>query len=142
MAELATAGAENIRVRNLAVDLTNRLPQKDFRGEACVLLEYVRDRIRYVRDIRDVETLHTVDAILDIGAGDCDDKAILLAALLLSIGHSPQFIAVAFQPDKYSHVWVRDFIRGKWIDLEATEPIECGNRIPHTGAVSHLTLTL
>jgi transglutaminase-like putative cysteine protease len=86
--------------------------------------------------------LHHAETILEIGAGDCDDKAILLAALLLSIGHTPQFIAVAFQLDNYSHVWVRDYVRGKWLDLEGTEPIECGNRIPKAGAVSHLTLTL
>jgi transglutaminase-like putative cysteine protease len=130
-------------VRNLAVSLTTEgfnngtgLKQKDFRGEASRLLTYVRDNIRYVGDIRDIEVLHDPETLLRTGAGDCDDKAILLAALLLSIGHQPRFVAVAFEPDAYSHVWLQDLIYGEWLDLEPTEPIACGQSIPTKGAVS------
>lgn len=142
MATLARQGGRNIRVRQLGVQLTNNLLQKDYMAEACACNAYCRDYIRYVRDIRDVETLHDCNRILDNKAGDCDDKSILLAALLHSIGHTVQFIAVAFQPDNYSHVWVQDLIRGKWVDLDPTEPIECGNRIPSRKAVGYLTRTL
>jgi transglutaminase-like putative cysteine protease len=143
MRELAMAGSFQDRIRNLAVKLTNNLDQKDFRGEACACLAFVRDRIRYVRDIRDVETVHFPTTLLDAGAGDCDDKSILLAALLNSIGHRVRFIAIAFEPDEYCHVWVQDYIDGLgWLDLEPTEPIGCGERIPGDGAVDYLTCEL
>lgn len=136
-----------MEVRNLAVQLTTQgfltgqgLQQKDFRGEAERLLTFVRDDIRYVRDISDVETLHDPVTLLKVGAGDCDDKAILLAALLKSIGFDEvQFVAIAFEPDLYSHVWVRAKVDGKWLDLEPTEPIPCGQSIPTRGAVATLT---
>src|SRR5579872_6161298 len=79
MAELARSGSQTAAVRNKAVSLTKRLLQKDFRGEACACLGFVRDQIRYVRDIYDVETIAAPAWLLQIGAGDCDDKATLLA---------------------------------------------------------------
>lgn len=124
-------------VRKLAVELTTAgfmqgtgLKQKDFAGEAERCLTFVRDGIRYVRDIEGVETLHDAVTVLRMGAGDCDDKAILLAAMLLSIGHQVRYIAVAFQPDAFEHVWLQDYINGKWVDLEPTEPIPFGQSIP------------
>ena len=132
-------------VRGLAVELTTAgfwdgtgLRQKDFNGEASRLFEYVRDQIRYVRDIADVETLHDPATILRQGAGDCDDKCILLAALLLSIGFEHiEFVAVAFEPNEFSHVWMRAWVDdprerdgGAWVDMETTEPVPYGATVP------------
>lgn len=142
MAALSLQGAHNIEVRNTAVALTNGLADKDFRGEACACLAFARDKIRYVKDIFDTETIATPDWLIKIGAGDCDDKAVLLASLLCSIGHEPRFIAVAFAPDQFSHVWVQDRIAGAWLDLEATEPYPCGQAIPTGDAVEFLTCEL
>lgn len=136
-----------MEIRNKAVEITTDgfwngkgLQQKDFAGEARRLLEYVRDNIRYVRDIADVETLHDPVTLLKVGAGDCDDKAILLAALLLSIGHDRlRFVAAAFEPGQFSHVWLQDEVYGKWIDLEPTEPIAYGRSVPTSDAVGFLT---
>ena len=119
--------------------LTANLAHKDYRGEACACLAYVRDQIRYVRDPASAEQLSPPDWVMRIGAGDCDDKAILLGSLLASIGHPARFIAVAFEPEAWSHVWVQDRIGGRWVDLEPTEPIGCGERIPGDGAVGYLT---
>lgn len=139
MSQLATFGARSQSVRNKAVELTQGLLQKDFKSEACNCLSYVRDKIRYVRDPANAEMLHYADYVLSIGAGDCDDKAILLAALLNSIGHQVQFIAMSQQPNRYCHVWVQDWIDGKWLDLEPTEPIPCGSRVPSKGVLGYLT---
>lgn len=134
------------RVRNLSVKLTTDgflsgtgLKQKDFDGEARTLLEFVRDQIRYVRDTDGLELLHDPATVLQIGAGDCDDKAILLASMLGSIGHPTRFIAVAFEPDNYSHVWVQDYLGGRWVDLEPTEPIPFGQSIPMGRASATMT---
>lgn len=137
MKRLARDGSRSMTIRNLAVDITTRgygtaagLRQKDFLGEARRLSDWVRDRIRYVGDIEDVETIADPVSILKIGAGDCDDKATLLAALLLSIGHTPRFVALAQTPGQFNHVWVQDLLDGRWIDLETTEPLPFGKSVP------------
>ncbi len=136
-----------MEIRGLALKLAGRgfgtargLAPKDFAGEARRLFNFVRDEIRYIRDIDGVETLHTADWVLRLRAGDCDDKAILLAALLLSIGHTPRFKAVAFDPGDYSHVWTQDFLGGRWVDMEPTELVGFGQSIPLAGAFATLTL--
>jgi len=116
----------SIPIRTLAVALTNGLRQKDWHGEIKALHEFVRDKIRYVRDITDVETLQMPDITLKIGAGDCDDKSMLLASLLESINHPTRFVAVGFRPDVYSHVYVESRIGNRWIPLETTEPVPMG----------------
>lgn len=120
-------------VRNLAVGLTTKgfwngrgLRQKDFAGEAKRINDYVRDEIRYVGDINGVELVHDPVTLLEIGAGDCDDKATLLASLLLAIGHQPRFVAVSLDGREFCHVWVQDAIDGRWLDLETTEPLPFG----------------
>lgn len=101
-------------------------------------MEFCRDRIRYVKDIYGVETLHTPETLLQTGCGDCDDKSILLAAMLGSIGHKCRFIAVSVVPGQFSHVWVQVNIRGRWIDLEATEPVQFGERIPRDPGMTYI----
>lgn len=121
------------------MSLCRGLAQKDFQGEASRLLGFVRDSIRYIRDIDGVETIYDPVTLLQTGQGDCDDKSTLLAAMLLSIGFDAvRFIAVSFVPGQFSHVWVQINEGGKWIDLEATEPIQFGERIPSQGAVKYI----
>lgn len=120
-------------MREQAKSLVKGLPQKDFEGEAAAIFRFCRDSIRYVKDIRGVETLHDPDTMLRTRQGDCDDKSILCAALLESIGHQCRFVAISFVPGQFSHVWTQVNIRGRWIDLETTEPVEFGERIPTTG---------
>lgn len=145
MAQLTRKGLRDQRIRNLAVALTTRgflngtgLQQKDFAGEARRLHAFVRDQIRYVQDTDGVELLHEPVTLLQTGAGDCDDKAILLASLLGSIGHRTRFIAVAFEPGRFSHVWVQDYLNGRWVDLETTEPLPFGTAVPTGGAVAFM----
>lgn len=138
MAILARQGKQSQQVRQKAIELTSGALQKDYGEEARRILEWVRDDIRYVRDIRGIETLHTADKLLEIQCGDCDDKSILLASMLESLGHRCRFVAVAFTPGQWVHVWVQDFIRGQWIDLEPTEPWAYGKRVPHRPGAQYL----
>lgn len=134
---LVGRGKKNVLIRQLAVLLTRDLLQKDKEQEIKVLYEFVRNRIRYVRDIRSVETVHTAERILQNKAGDCDDKSILLASLLESIGFKTRFVAVGFSSPKksffgkiiasgYSHVLPEVFFKGEWLPMETTEPVELG----------------
>lgn len=129
MSRLVKEGKKHPAIRDRAVSLTNSLPQKNWSGEIAALHRFVRDRIRYVKDVNGVETVHTADAVLRIGSGDCDDKSLLLASLLESIGHPTRFVAVGFRPDSFAHVFVQTRIGrkpGKWVSLETTEPVGIG----------------
>ncbi len=119
-------------VRDMALRLTRYLHQKDFRAEVRALWKFVRDNIRYVRDIRGVETIQMPDITLEMGQGDCDDKSVLLAAMLESLGHPTRFKALAFEPGRYSHVLIETKIggAGAWVPLETTEPVPFGWQPP------------
>ena len=113
-------------IRELALSLTGGLAPKDFMGEIAALHRFVRDSIRYVQDVNEVETVSPPVDILRTRMGDCDDKATLLAALLESIGHPARFEALAFAPDDFSHVIVATKIGAGWLPLETTEDVEPG----------------
>lgn len=143
MRDLVLLGKKAPRVRQLANDLTKDYPQKDRLEEIKTLHQFVRDNIRYLRDIRGIETLHTAEKILENKQGDCDDKSILLASLLESVGHKTRLIALGFSKPKksllgtltssgYSHVLPQVFYRGQWISLESTEPVAMGWHPPNS----------
>lgn len=93
-------------VRNLAVTLCKKFQAGDFK-QARRLYEYVRDEITYVYDPRNVEEVQRPEITLKLHAGDCDDKAVLLAALLLSIGFETCFFIADTNNDGYpDHVYV------------------------------------
>lgn len=118
------------RIRQLAMDITRQCGG-DAMCEVQTLHRYVRDRIRFVRDVADVETLHTPELTLSNGAGDCDDQSILLASLLESIGHRTRFVAVdTGNPPRYSHVYTEVMMPTPphaWLPAETTEPWALGD---------------
>jgi transglutaminase-like putative cysteine protease len=118
-------------IRETALKLTRNLPQKDFAGELDALFSFVKNSVRYVRDINGVETIQTPLKTLEYAQGDCDDKATLLAALLESLGHPTRFYAVGFQKNNISHVLLECNLHGEWIALETTEPVPFGWTPPY-----------
>jgi transglutaminase-like putative cysteine protease len=115
-------------IYSLARELTAHLPNKDYAGEAQELHAYVRDTIRYVEDVNGVETVQTPLVTLQLGAGDCDDKATLLATLLEAIGKPTRFVAAGFMGGDLSHVWPEVKIGDSWFALETTELVPMGWR--------------
>lgn len=129
MAALIRQGRESLPVREMMKTLVRHLPQKDYKGEIKAAHEFVRDRVRYTRDIRTVETLHTADRLLADRQGDCDDKSILVASLLESIGHTTRLVAIGPRKGVFSHVYAQvqhPTKAGAWINLECTEPWPVG----------------
>jgi transglutaminase-like putative cysteine protease len=131
----------DLHVRTLAVCLVGGRPvhlsdgrriryppraPKDFVGELQTLHAFVRDHIRYVRDVEGIETLQTPAQSLYVLAGDCDDKAMLLCALAGSIGFETRFCAIGVRGDPFSHVMAQALIPGDpdYINLETilTDP--------------------
>lgn len=130
MAVLVNHSKKSPHIREFARSYVQDLSQKDIYGEVKRLFLFVRDNIRYIKDIRGIETLHTPEKILEQRAGDCDDKSVLIAALLESIGYECRFVAVAFKFNIFTHVFTQVKLRGKWISLETTEPWAMGKAAP------------
>lgn len=118
----STAGKASMPVRQTALSLVSHLSPKDYTGEVWALQRFVRDCIRYVRDIRGMETLQTPERTLMERQGDCDDKSTLLAAMLESVGARTRFEAVGFAPQQFSHVFPAVNLAGRWIALETIVP--------------------
>lgn len=131
MAMLVKEGKKNIRVRERAQALTVACAQKDYACEVRALHAFVRDAVRYIQDVNGVETIAAPEKTLETMSGDCDDKSILLAALLESIGHPCRFVAVGYEPGIYEHVYVETKIGPRWIPLETTEPVAAGWEPPN-----------
>lgn len=55
---------------------------------------WVRDHIAYFYDPREVELVRTPPETLKRGVGDCDDKTVLLLAMLESIGFTTELLGV------------------------------------------------
>jgi len=123
---MVKTGKKSFAVRNAALTRTRGCNQKDYSCEARMLYRFVRDSIRYVQDVNEIETVQEPQKTLEFGAGDCDDKATLLAALLESIGHPTRFVAIGFEPGIFSHVYVESRIGDSWVAMETTEPVEMG----------------
>jgi transglutaminase-like putative cysteine protease len=125
IARLIRNGAKDFRVRQKAIEIFRvaGVAPKDRFGEIRSLFEWVRRNIRYTRDIFRVELLHTARRMLELRAGDCDDMAILLGAMLMSTGHPVRLVLAGFRknkPHSYSHIYLEVNLGGNWIALDAT----------------------
>lgn len=136
MVKYARAGKDTYTVRRLAEQIVIGVKQKSYVEEARALQEYVRDHIRYTMDIRGTETLATPEMTIQRGLGDCDDKALLISALLESVGHPTRFVAVGLSSNNFCHVLVETRIANNWIAVETTENVPLGWYPP--GMVSRL----
>lgn len=114
------------RIIGAARSIVFNEPAKDELAEARALFRFVQQRIRYVRDVRDVETLATPLATLNTRSGDCDDHATLLAALLESIGFETRFVLASYQSaEAFEHVYLAVLITRNgypaWMFCDSTE---------------------
>lgn len=88
--------------------------------------------LRFTNDPRNTEALHTPVRLLELIdrygalAADCDDVAILGAALAASIGFPVRFVAVALDKDgPYEHVWAEAASPtgiGEVVEFDVTRP--------------------
>jgi transglutaminase-like putative cysteine protease len=123
--QLIKEGAKDFCVRQRAIDILigNGVRPKDYRGEIRTLFEWVKNNVRYTRDIHRVELLHSARRMLELRAGDCDDMTILLSTMLKAVGHPVRLVLVGFNPKRkrlFSHIYLEAFCRGSWIPLDPT----------------------
>jgi transglutaminase-like putative cysteine protease len=121
MVRFARDGKKDPGVRAVACEITSPLRGKDYAAEVYAIFNWVKKNVRYVRDVRDVETLQTPRRTLEQRAGDCDDQAILLSALLESIGHKTRFVALGFkEAPPFEHVVAQTKMGPSWVTLDTT----------------------
>ena len=144
MVDVASTFRYDIHIRTLAVCLVGgrivtlsngtqvRYPlcrPKDYGAELTCIHAFVRDHIRYVRDIDGMETLQTPIQTLNVLAGDCDDKAVLFCALAGAIGFPTRFAAVAIDDGPFSHVMAQALLQDEFVNAETIltdPPVELG----------------
>ena len=122
MKRIARLRSSDPLIRKLALNILSYygVSSHNFIDEALAIGEYVRSKVRYVRDPEGVEYLQDpLDLVKQIQSkvatggrllaqGDCDDMALLTATLLLAAGHSPFFRAVRYEDvtGPYNHIYV------------------------------------
>jgi hypothetical protein len=114
------------RIRALALSVIGRASSPD--QQIVRLRSWLKSRIRFVADPDVTELLHDpvllaewIDRDGSVGV-DCDDVAMMAAALGKAIGIAARFVVVGFfMPDApYAHVWTELFDGRTWRELDTT----------------------
>jgi hypothetical protein len=121
MSEMAKGkwGARSPKIRAAAINIINgvdpisgerigrSVDNKDYFGMLEAIHNYVRDNIRYVKDVIGQETLSYPEEILfNSRAEDCDGMTTLEMALLGSIGLRSYPVVIGLVPNHFSHVYL------------------------------------
>jgi len=133
MRQLVRAYKVTPEMRQAATNLVFYTGPKDDIGEITAIFNFVRDGIRYTRDIHDVETISTPDKTLAQKLGDCDDKSTLFATLCEAVGYPVRFVLAGYHDDQFEHVYAQVFIYqlGEWIEADTTEDEPLGYAPPN-----------
>jgi Transglutaminase-like superfamily len=102
----------------------SRVRQYDDEAEIRAIFSWVLRNIRFTKDPTGKELLRDAWTTLRNGFGDCDDiNAILLPAMLGSVGHETRIVTIASAPgapQQFTHVYAEAYLRGRgWIALDA-----------------------
>lgn len=138
MWRLIEQGKKSSIVRQAAIGIVQaaNVSANDYTGEARAIFRWVLKHIRFTRDIRARETLHSADEILKLGAGDCDDCTVLILALCESIGAEGRITTIstlppdANGPAEFTHVYPSVYAGGRWIALDCARENPAFGREP------------
>lgn len=135
-------------VRSAVTSIVGDVGGRDDIGQILAVRDWMCGRVRFLRDPANNELLHTPEWMLrrvmrdGVVHVDCDDAAILGAALCGAIGMNVAFVTAAFYASDapFSHVWASAKSpdgRGDWIELDTTRPMQ---NLP-VGAMSRCEVT-
>lgn len=128
MKDLANSASTSPYIRQRAISLVSYCKRNRL-CEERTLTGWVNGAVTFIRDPVGTEALHDpvtfIEAMLRAGrkpAGDCDDMATYLAALLKSVGHQPFFRILDRTGNGYHHVTVH--CDGNDYDPTLTFPVD------------------
>lgn len=139
MRQQAREGAIDPVVRETAARAVFGVPGSDGTMQARILRDWVASRTVFLADPLYTEALHQPAAVVrhilrrGVIQLDCDDVAMLTAALGLSIGLRARFIVVGFRSPAapFQHVWcdLSGPRREAWVTVDPTRPSQAiGNQ--------------
>jgi len=128
MAAIVRQWRETPFVRNLADRNLINVPPKVWRKEIRAQFNFVQRTVRYTQDTTETELLQTPYETWKRGAGDCDDSAIYIQALLESIGYHTRFVACGRVKGVFEHVYSQAMLPNnrQLVSLDTTENQPCG----------------
>jgi transglutaminase-like putative cysteine protease len=134
MRELVRKSIDDRIVKETAVKIIRDIPPQDNFSQIKALFDYVRNNVKYVKDIYSVEEIQTPFRMIKNieqkkAFGDCDDMSLLLASLLHNIGFKTRFVVIATTPKMYNHIRTEVFYNNYWLPLEATSKKPIGYKM-------------
>lgn len=111
-------------VRQWAERILEPVDERDKMGEVRALFRFVKENIRYTRDMIDMEYVQEPGFILEklergeTVRGDCDDSVVLLLSLLRSVGFMTQVKLTGYASTDYTHVYGEVFIDQEWVPVD------------------------
>lgn len=117
------------RIRSHALNITRSVRKHSQTGQpdlrnvdliADAIYKWMVRNINYVRDPWDIERIQSPDVTLRQKAGDCDDHAILGAALLQSLGIQTGFRIVSRTGENFDHIYTVYRSPQGWTSFDTT----------------------
>lgn len=116
------------QVRDLALNIVCQSRARDYSGQALAIREWIEEHFMFVRDPNGIELLRSpADMVRALQTrpmiqGDCDDAAVLTAALGRSVGMRAKLTAVAFIDERtpFTHVYSWLWTHEGWRDMDVT----------------------
>lgn len=118
-------------VRGLALGVTNGIPGRDSLRQVYAIRGFLETAVAFTRDPDGTELLHSPARMAKLVRSgslplrvDCDDVAILAAALGKAVGLKARFVIVGFGSPRapFRHVWteLRSPTGGEWYEMDVT----------------------
>lgn len=125
MQQAVDEGTRVLEVRETAIRIIRgaNVRAHDVGGAVRALFRFVRDRIYFVHDPVGTQLVQGAAYTLRVGAGNCAQKAVLLASMLRSIGVPSSFRAIGANPafpGSFSHVYVVARVGSREVPLDPT----------------------
>jgi len=128
MKRIVNEAMRDIPVLDTAKTIIRSVGGKDRSAQAVAIAEWVRPRLRFVRDPYGIETLHTplfmLSRINTVGMyeADCDDYAILSAALAKAVGLRTKFVVLGFHSAEhpFTHVYAMAETPQGWVPFDVS----------------------
>lgn len=130
-------------VHRLATAIAAAAPNRDFRAQLLGVYNYLAHNINFKRDTHGREHLrHPDQLVLEIAnspdgktSADCDDVAMLGAALVRHLGMQPiLYVMAPGQVGNFEHVYFGAQLNGHDIPMDPQERTPFGNHTPPMGA--------
>jgi hypothetical protein len=136
-------GKNNPKVRELAIEIIkeNELDGRQHKEIAAAFQKWMQNNIVYVNDpVRTEIFQEAYKTLLEIQAGDCDDQAVAIGSLLMSVGIPVKLILLSQdepfnEKSRFRHIFAAAIIDGHDYWVETILPKEFDERHPHTGTM-------